>query len=549
VDTLALSWYLYHAENRHGLEQWGERLGIAKPQVEDWENASIDTYIHRCEQDVKINYLLWERQKKYLNKLYNDKPESIIKYLMFKMKCAAMQEKCKWKLDVVKANALLDKLKSEYSELSEQLKSVMPPVPKVVKRNRPSKPFKQDGSLSVAGQKWKALCDENNLDFDYAEPIEETVRFDEPNPNSVFQVKNWLTSLGWKPITFEYKASASDLRNKTKAKENYESVPQVKIKDGGLCKSVIKLIPENPEIKALDTITLVKHRIGSIEHFLKNMDEQGFVKAEIGGLTNTLRFTHRVCVNIPSSRKLYGLEIRELLTVSDGENILCGSDLASLEDRTKQHFMWNHDPGFVKEMMVADFDPHLDLALSANAVTEEQVMAYKYGSDKTISSIRHNYKGGNYACTYGCGVTTLSRQLGIKKNEAAKIHKAYWKRNWSLKKIASEATVKNVDGNLWLLNPVSKLWYSLRAEKDIFSTLNQGTGTFCFDMWLGFIINQRPQLTAQFHDEVILECKESEKEKVEQILNSSLEKVNNLLKLNRDLGCDVQFGKNYSQIH
>ena len=30
VDTLALSWYLYHAENRHGLEQWGERLGIGK---------------------------------------------------------------------------------------------------------------------------------------------------------------------------------------------------------------------------------------------------------------------------------------------------------------------------------------------------------------------------------------------------------------------------------------------------------------------------------------------------------------------------------------
>ena len=135
-------------------------------------------------------------------------------------------------------------------------------------------------------------------------------------------------------------------------------------------------------------------------------------------------------------------------------------------------------------------------------------MAYKYGDDKSISTIRHNFKGGNYACTYGCGVTTLSRQLGIEKKEAEKIHKAYWKRNWSLKKIASESTVKNVNGNLWLLNPVSKLWYSLRAEKDIFSTLNQGTGTFCFDMWLGFIIQKRPQLTAQFHDEVILECSE-----------------------------------------
>ena len=110
-------------------------------------------------------------------------------------------------------------------------------------------------------------------------------------------------------------------------------------------------------------------------------------------------------------------------------------------------------------------------------------------------------------------------------------------------------TVKNVNGNLWLLNPVSKLWYSLRKEKDIFSTLNQGTGTYCFDTWLAFILKRRPQLTAQFHDEVILECKESEKEGIEEILHTSLEEVNKLLKLNRDLACDVQFGKNYSQIH
>jgi len=549
VDTLPLSWYLYNDENRHGLEQWGERFGVLKPKVDDWDNACIETYIHRCEQDVEINYVLWKRQKKYLDAIYNGKPEPLIKYLMFKMKCAALQEKCKWKLDVVKAKALLKRLTDEYDELYSELKSAMPPVPKVVKRTRPVKPYKQDGTLSAHGKKWKELCDINNIDFDSDEEVEVIVGFDEPNPNSVYQVKKWLFSLGWKPQTFEYKANFSDLRGKAKPKEEFEAVPQVKIKDAGLCKSVIKLIPDNPQIKALDTITLVKHRMASIEHFLKNLDDDGFVKAEIGGLTNTLRFTHRICVNIPTSRKLYGNEIRELLTVSSDDNVLCGSDLASLEDRTKQHFMWHHDPKFVKEMMVDDFDPHLDLALAAKAVTEEQVMAYKYGSDTSISTIRHNYKGGNYACTYGCGALTLSRQLGITKNEAAQIHRAYWKRNWSLKKIAEEMTVKNVNGNLWLLNPVSNLYYSLRKEKDIFSTLNQGTGTYCFDTWIAFILKRRPQLTAQFHDEVILECKESEKEDIEEILHSSLEEVNKLLKLNRNLACDVQFGKNYSQIH
>ena len=174
--------------------------------------------------------MLWSRQDEYLNKLYTDKPEPIIKYLMFKMKCAALQEKCKWKLDIAKANALLDNLESEYSELSIQLKSVMPPVPKIAKRNRPAKPFKQDGTLSATGRRWQALCDERGLDFDSKGPIEETVGFEEPNPNSVFQVKSWLTSLGWKPITFEYKAAAADLRNKKTRKKIEKAAKQKKVK-------------------------------------------------------------------------------------------------------------------------------------------------------------------------------------------------------------------------------------------------------------------------------------------------------------------------------
>ena len=167
-----------------------------------------------------------------------------------------------------------------------------------------------------------------------------------------------------------------------------------------------------------------------------------------------------------------------------------------------------------------------------------------------ISLTRHAYKGGNYACTYGAGTKTLSRQLTITEKEAAKIHKAYWKRNWSLKKIAKEQVTKKAGKDaMWLYNPVSKLWYSLRSEKDIFSTLNQGTGVYCFDVWMGYILSQRKQLTGQFHDEIILELREDEQEQVSLLLKEAIQKTNKLLKLNRDLDCDVSFGNNYSQIH
>jgi len=188
--------------------------------------------------------------------------------------------------------------------------------------------------------------------------------------------------------------------------------------------------------------------------------------------------------------------------------------------------------------------------LSAGAVTQEQVDEYKSGNKTDeVTQLRHNYKGGNYACTYGAGVTTLSRQLGISEGEATKIHQAYWKRNWSLKEIAKNCEVKIVDEKMWLWNPVSELYYYLKADKDKFSTLNQGTGTYCFDMWLAFIVRKRKQLTAQFHDEVILELQENKQQEVTAILKESIQNVNKLLKLNRDLDCDISFGKDYSQIH
>ena len=108
---------------------------------------------------------------------------------------------------------------------------------------------------------------------------------------------------------------------------------------------------------------------------------------------------------------------------------------------------------------------------------------------------------------------------------------------------------KVVEGDTWQYNPVSKLWYSLRSDKDKFSTLCQGTGTYLFDAWVGFILKEREQLTANFHDEIILEVKKGNRDKCVKLLENSIQKVNRMLKLNRELQVDVQFGNNYSEIH
>lgn len=534
IDTLALSWYLFPTINRHGLEQWGERLKIEKPIITDWENLTREEYIHRCKEDVKINTKLWGLQKSLLIKIYDGDYQPLVRYLSFKMKMAMLQEKSKWKLDVNKANTLLNELELKNEQAINELSKVMPTVPKITKRKRPKLPFKQDGSLSVAGERWKVLAENNKLTIQYDKEIEEVVGQEEPNPTSSKQIKDWLFTLGWKPMTFNFVED--------------REIPQVKTKDGELCKSIKKLSDLHPEVLVLDSMAVVKHRIGLVKGLLKN-EQNGFVQACIQGLTNTLRFKHAVCVNLPSARKPYGLEIRGLLTANN-DTELCGSDMCSLEDRVKQHYMWEHDEEYVKEMSKPDFDPHLDLALSAKAIKQEEMQDYKNGNKlDRISQLRYNYKGGNYALQYGAGIKTLAKQLGITMKEAKVISEAYWERNWSVKAIADSMVTKEVEGSTWQYNPVSKLWYSLRSDKDKFSTLCQGTGTYLFDMWVGFILKEREQLTANFHDEIILEVKRGNRDKCVKLLENSIQKVNRMLKLNRELQVDVQFGNNYSEIH
>jgi len=535
IDTLALSWYLFPAVNRHGLAQWGERLKIDKPIITDWENLSLEEYLHRCKEDVKINTKLWNLQKSLLIKIYDGDYQPLVRYLSFKMKMSMLQENSKWQLDVDKANTLLNELELKNQEAIDELSKVMPQVPKIAKRTKPKLPYKQDGTLSVAGERWFNLVEHHGLDKTFTGVVlEEVVGQEEPNPTSSHQVKAWLLGLGWKPSTFNFVED--------------REIPQVKTKDGDLCKSIKKLSNLHPEVLVLENMAVVKHRIGLVKGLLKN-EQDGFVVAAIQGLTNTLRFKHAVCVNLPSARKPYGLDIRGLLKARKGYE-LCGSDMCSLEDRVKQHYMWDFDEPYVKEMSTPSFDPHLDLALSAKAITKQQMQDYKDGNKTdALSKTRYNFKGGNYALQYGAGIKTLAKQLNITMKEAKVISEAYWKRNWSVKAISDSMVTKQVEGSTWQYNPVSKLWYSLRSDKDKFSTLCQGTGTYLFDMWVGFILKERQQLTANFHDEIILEVKKGNRDKCIKLLQKSIQQVNNLLGLNRDLEVDIQFGNNYSEIH
>ena len=539
IDTLALSWYIHHDRLKHGLEGYGEEYGVPKPEIKDWNSLSPEEYAHRCNEDVKINNRLWTLLNMKLNKLYDSETEKarLIDYLTFKLQCAREQEELQWKLDVPKAEAAYEEISRLKEEKVEQLAEAMPKRVLTRMVMQPKVMHKKDGELSSHGEKWVELCKQYKQSLTSI-GIKINTGEERGNPNSNDQVKDWLYSLGWKPRTYKF------VRDKKTGDER--QIEQVR-KGSELCSSIRDLASVDPAVDLLDGLTVLTHRAGILKSFLE-CHKDGYLQAGIAGLTNTFRFKHyRPLVNLPSVDKPYGDVIRGCLTCPDGY-VLCGADMTSLEDTTKRHYMKPLDPDYVEEMSREGFDPHLDLALHAGLITQDDIDKHNSG-ERSLKALRKNYKVVNYSATYGVGAPKLARETGMSKGEAKTLLDAFWSRNWAIEKVASTVRVREVMNGMWLLNPVSGFWYSLRSDKDRFSTLNQSTGVFCFDTWVAICRENGVKAVGQFHDEIIALVKKGEEAMTESVMHDAAKKLNSKVKLNVPLGTDVQFGNTYADIH
>lgn len=542
IDTLPISWYLETNRAKHGLESYGEDFGIPKPKIDDWENLTFEEYKHRCEEDVKINTILWKKQRMLLNQLYDGDDVTFVAfvaYLSFKMDCVREQEQVGVALDKELCQTTLTTLEQEKALKMEELKAAMPKVPITAKRKVPKVLYKADGALSARGKEWFALLEEMKLPIE-TEEVEVIREYEEPNPNSTDQLKKWLYGLGWVPEHLKY------VRDKEKG--TVRQIPQIASKQGGgeICDSVKRLIEKEPSLKVLEGLSVLSHRIALFKGFLEN-EKDGRLYATCSGLTNTLRLQHSVIVNLPGVDRKYGKEIRGCLK-ADENSVMCGSDLSGIEDNTKRHYIYKFDPKYVEEMNKPDYDPHLEIAMLAGFLTPDQVQAHKDGKENH-KAVRQKGKMVNFSATYKVGAETLSRNSGMSLEESKKLLRIYWERNNAILKVEQELLVKTIQGNRWLKNPISGFWYSLRSEKDRFSTLNQGSAVFVFDVWIMHMRSLGIRICLQMHDEVLFNLKSSLEDDVRRKIEQAMEMTNNQLKLNVKIGCSVQFGHSYSDCH
>lgn len=574
IDTLPISWVLFPNRLKYGLEFFGETYGFKKPKIDSWTDLTYEEYAHRVKEDCKINIALWEDCLNYYRELYDGDDNKILGHIRFLaeiMQIVADQETYGIKLDIPKAEEFLKLLKKLAQDKIDILKTVMPKIPIKSLQNKPKVMYKKTGELSSAGEKWMEMIKQCGLSDNYEGQIEVITGYEEPNPVSVSQVKQYLFSIGWKPLIY-----IESINTKGEIKQ----VEQIKDKEKNLCKSVLELVKKVPELAALEDLSVINHRKAYLESFLKNVRSDGYIPAQIGGLTNTIRLRHKTLVNLPKVSAPYGEYVRPVLTCESDE-VFVGSDLNSLENYTRTNFVADIDPKAIDILSDPNYDSHTQLAIFAGMMTQDDEDFYKwykkfdkveleeksklkeslpevykiytedelYEQFNKLNLIRNKAKTTSYSALYGVGKKKLAKELKISEKEAQQLLDGYWKLNQAVKIFSSTCETKTVRGQLWVKNPLNGYYYTLRKEVDIFSTVNQGAGSYLHILWCANMRRKGIKIVGNFHDEILTICKKEDYEKVEKTLWECIELVNRQAKLKVPLKIDVQQGANYGDVH
>lgn len=555
IDTLGISWYLYSNREYHSMESWAPELGRIKPEVEDWENEDYSVYVNRVTEDVKTQANMVYKFLADLRVLYDGAPiKDVIKYINTILFIYNRQYYHSLILDVDKTQKNISNLETLAGEIKTKLETFLEPTPVYTTKFPPKNMYKNSGELTVRGSDWYELLRENNLPSDT--PVVKYVsNYKNPNAGSTDQIKNWLFSLGWKPKI--YKASVN-------VNGDVVNVPQVKDKEGNLCSSVVEIAKSIPEVSLYEDLTTLVSRAATLKRLLANVRPDGSVYQEIAGFTSTLRSRHKIVVNIPKVSAKYGKEVREVFTCLVGEVVL-GCDIVSLESFTRSNWIYDIDREYALESVERGFDPHLDLAISAGAITKDDLEKYlsiksSFKQNQTldkdvidwynsIDRLRTSYKVVNYMCMYSAGPAKIALELKCKQNQAAGMHSAYWEKNKAIKAVSSAAPVKTYLGSNWVYNRITNMWNILRSDKDKFSALNQSLGSYIFYSWARKVSDSGVDICLNMHDEIQCRVRSGEIDEVKQILNTCMEEVNKELNLPLPISIDIKIGKNYADTH
>lgn len=253
--------------------------------------------------------------------------------------------------------------------------------------------------------------------------------------------------------------------------------------------------------------------------------------------------------NIPI-RDEAGREIRKAFEPRDKDHILLAADYSQIELRLIAEISGDE---FMMNAFIEGNDFH--------RATASKVYDTPY--DEVTADQRRNAKTVNFSITYGAGATNLSRQLGIKRTEAADLITEYFKQFSGLKQYMEDTVeyarehgyVKTLLGrrrNLRDINSKNGLSRS-NAERMAINTPIQGTAADMIKIAMINIHkamkdqNLKSKMILQVHDELVFDVYKPELEELKTMVEKLMKNAIPGLKVPILVGMDT--GSNWLEAH
>lgn len=282
------------------------------------------------------------------------------------------------------------------------------------------------------------------------------------------------------------------------------------------------------------------------EGLLKVIDSDGRIRSTLNQTetrTGRISSTEPNLQNIPVRSEI-GREMRRFFTSGEGK-VLVDADYSQIELRVLAHMADD-------ETMINGFNDGEDI----HTITASQV--FNMPLHMVTPLMRSRAKAVNFGIVYGIGAFSLSKDIGVTRKEADEYIKGYLSHYSGVRryltKSVEDAREKGYGETLFKrrrylpeLTASNKMLQAF-GERVAKNMPVQGTAADIIKIAMVRVYdrlekeNLQAKLIMQVHDELIVECPETEKEKVCEILKTEME---NACKMKVKLLSDVHTGKTW----
>jgi hypothetical protein len=591
VDLFILSQFIEPDRPRHSLASYGEELGNAKIDFNDFSSYSEDMLTY-CRQDVNVTVDVYKNLAGKLHRMYkyfygseyNGQHKEPFKAIQKDYYLYAAQAFTGIKFDKVAAEKLVQEIDIEMVELEEEVLPQLPPrkLKEGEKKfySMPAKPFKKSGELSSSMLSW--------IEKHQAELVEGSVKaygkiyeiianqlLDIELPMEIKDgddIKDWLISRGWEPTFWNFKRDPETNKPMRDTKgEVITTTPKLQ-EMGKICPNLLKIDGELPKkiVKFLSLRNRKSVVSGWLEHWRLQFD--GRLPAEITGYTPTFRVKHSCIVNLPkaSPEVLKGYEVRSLF-VSDDAMKYVSADAAALENRTVANYTYEFDNGAFADL-VLNGDSH---SYNAKIFFPEQTKDFDPSSadfnkdDQKFKPYRNKAKTGAYSLAYGSSVKKFTKSLGLSEADGQKAYEGYWEANKGLK-LFKESVEKEwqVRGAKKYIKAKDGKILTARSKHLLVNLSGQSLGATVITYaaclldnklgWMNIDELGRPyyeykgctvQRLAAFHDQIDMQTDPEVANEIGQAIVDAIKKAGVLLGMQVALDGEFKVGNNAAEIH